>query len=124
MDEARPVGRVMSVPQFWALMERWAVSDETALALIAFPGKIGKTGKRPRFRFITRQQRMTSYLLEIDQALETAGMDAAWLHRPIAAAPFSRHSPLAHMIAHGMEGMQDVLRALNRNVMRAALRAR
>jgi hypothetical protein len=32
------------------------------LELIKFPGKLGKEGKRPRFRFTTQQQRITSYL--------------------------------------------------------------
>ena len=51
-------------------MERWHIPDATALELIEFPGKVGKEGKRPRFRFTTRQQRITSYLPEIEAALE------------------------------------------------------
>ncbi len=43
-------------------MERWRVPDAIALELIEFPGKLGKEGKRPRFRFTTRQQRIASYL--------------------------------------------------------------
>ena len=103
-------------------MERWKIPDATALELIEFPGKLGKEGKRPRFRFTTRQQRITSYLPEIDAALAAAGKEIAWLHRRIAAAPFSRRSPLDHMVAHGMAGMADVLQLLNRTALRVAAR--
>ena len=119
---ARPLGRVLSARQFWDLMERWRVPDAVALELIEFPGKLGKEGKRPRFRFTTRQQRITSYLPEIDAALEAAGKGHDWLHRKIAAKPFGRRTPIEHMLAHGMDGMADVLRALNQEAMRMALR--
>ncbi len=115
------LGRVLSPRQFWDLMERWHVSDATALELIEFPGKLGASGKRPRFRFTTHQQRITSYLPEIDAALAAAGKDAGWLHRRIGGAPFSRRSPIDHMITHGMAGIADVLQFLNRAAMRAAL---
>ena len=84
---ARPLGRVLSSRQFWDLMEGWRVPDATSLELIEFAGKLGKNGKRPRFRFTTRQQRITSYLPEIDAALAAAGKDQNWLHRKIEAAP-------------------------------------
>ena len=118
----RPVGRALSAKQFWDLMERWHVPDVTALELIEFPGKLGKEGKRPRFRFTTRQQRITSYLPEIDAALDATGKDHAWLHRKISARPFGRRTPIEHMLAHGMDGMADVLRALNQEAIRIALR--
>jgi hypothetical protein len=47
----RRLGRVMSAREFWDQMEQWRVPDDVALELIEFPGKLGKTGKRPRFRF-------------------------------------------------------------------------
>jgi hypothetical protein len=56
-------------------MEQWRVPDDVALELIEFPGKLGKAAKRPRFRFTTRQKRITSYLPEIDAALTAAGKD-------------------------------------------------
>jgi hypothetical protein len=87
-------------------MERWHVPDATALELIEFPGKLGASGKRPRFRFTTRQQRITSYLPEIDAALAAAGKDQAWLHRKIQGRP-----PLEHIVTHGMEGMAEVLQS-------------
>src|SRR6476659_10057366 len=119
---ARPLGRGLSARQFWDLMERWRIPDATALELIEFPGKLGKEGKRPRFRFTTRQQRITSYLPEIDAALEAAGKDQAWLQRKIGAAPFARRTPIEHMVARKIDGMADVLRALNQEAMRVALR--
>jgi hypothetical protein len=70
-------------------MERWHIPDATALELIEFPGKLGVSGKRPRFRLTTRQQRITSYLPEIDAALVAAGKDQAWLHRKVRGAPLS-----------------------------------
>jgi hypothetical protein len=120
----RPLGRVLSSRQFWDLMERWHIPDGTALELIEFPGKLGKQGKRPRFRFTTRQQRITSYLPEIEAALEAAGKDQAWLHRRIAAKPFGRKTPIEHMATHGMDGMADVLRTLNHAAMQIALSGR
>jgi len=119
-----PLGRVLSAPQFWELMERWRVPDATALELIGFSGKIGASGKRPRFRFSTRQQRITSYLPEIDAALASAGKDPGWLQRKIRDAPFSRRTPIEHMVAHDTDGLADVLRFLNRLAMRAALSIR
>jgi len=118
----RPLGRVLSARQFWDLMERWRIPDATALELIEFPGKLGKEGKRPRFRFTTHQQRITSYLPEINEALDATGKDQAWLHRKIATPPFDRRSPIEHMLERKMDGMTDVLRALNREAMRVALR--
>jgi hypothetical protein len=117
----RPLGRVLSSRQFWDIMQRWRVPDAIALELIEFPGKLGKEGKRPRFRFTTRQKRITSYLPEIDAALIAAGKDHSWLHRKIQGAPFSRRTPIEYMVARGMEGMADVLQTLNRAAMQAAL---
>ena len=115
------LGRVLSSRQFWDLMERWRVPDATALELIGFPGKLGASNKRPRFRFTTRQQRITSYLPEIDAALVAGGKDHAWLHCKIPGSPFSRRTPIEHMATHGMKGMAEVLQILNRAVMQAAL---
>jgi hypothetical protein len=86
--------------------------------------KLGASGKRPRFRFITRQQRITSYLPEIDAALTAAGKDPSWLHRKILSAPFSRRTPIEYMVTHGTDGMEDVLHLMNRTAMRVALTKR
>jgi hypothetical protein len=119
--EASPplLGRVLSSQQFWDLMERWSVPDGTALDLIEFPGKLGKSGKRPRFRFTTRQQRITSYLPEIDAALAAAGKDQSWLHYQV----FGHRTPIEHMVAQGMSGMADVLQLLNRIAMRTTVKS-
>jgi hypothetical protein len=114
---------VLSTTQFWALMARWAVPDAMALALIGHPGKAGPAGRRPRFRLSTRQQRMTSYLIEIDAALRATGRDPAWLHRASRATPFGGGSPLALMLRSGTDGMAVVHRTLNRMAMRAAVSA-
>lgn len=95
--------------------------DAVALELIQFPGKIGKSDKRPRFRFTTKQGRLTSYIAEIDAALATTERDPAWLHRKSRSAPFSGKTPLHHMVQQGEAGMADVLRELNRGALRAAL---
>ncbi len=49
-------------------------------------------GKRPRFRFAMRQQRITSYLPEIDAALAAAAKNHVWLHRKIQGSSFSRRT--------------------------------
>jgi hypothetical protein len=70
-NEATPrsLSRILSSRQFWDHMEKWRIPGASSLELIEFAGKLGKNGKRPRFRFTTRQQRITSYLPEIDAAL-------------------------------------------------------
>lgn len=104
----------------------WSASYGSELILSAvpgppFPGKLGASGKRPRFRFTTRQRRITSYLSEIDAALAAAGEDQAWLYSKPPGTPFYRRTPIDHMVAHGMDGMADVLQFLNRAAMRAVL---
>jgi hypothetical protein len=72
------------------------------------PGRL-----RFRGRFTT-QERILSYLPEIDAALMAAGKDQTWLHRKIQGPPFSRRTPLEHMVTQGMEGMAEVLQVLSR----------
>jgi hypothetical protein len=104
-------------------MERWSVADALALDLIGYAGRLGASGKRPRFRFTTRQRRVVSYLPEIDAALSGAGVDPGWLHRKNRRPPFSGRSPLDLVRARGAEGMAEVLRFLNRAALHLALRA-
>jgi hypothetical protein len=106
---------------FWSLMERWRVPGVEALELIEFWGKTGKSGRRPRFRLNTKQQRTLSYLTEIDAALNAAGEEAGWLHRKVRGKPLSGRSPLAYMIEGGQEAMADVLRVLAGKALRASL---
>jgi hypothetical protein len=57
---------------FWSLMEQWGITDATALELIGFAGKIGKSGKRPRFRLNTQQVQLLEYWQELGRAAEIA----------------------------------------------------
>jgi hypothetical protein len=117
----RSLGRTLSTAEFWALMARWRVPDAMALDLIEFPGKIGASGKRPRFRFVTRQQRITSFLVELNSALAAAGHDPTWLHRKNRAPPFNGRTPLSLMLS-GRSGLGDVLRFLQGVVLQRSLR--
>lgn len=117
-----PLGRTLSSAEFWALMERWRVPDATALELIEFSGKIGASGKRPRFRFVTSQRRITAYLAELESALVAAGHDPTWLHRKNRAAPFQGRTPLGLMVAGGKNGIGEVLRFVHAAVLRKSLR--
>ena len=102
-------------------MERWQVPDTTALRLIDFPSTIAASGRRPRQRFSTHQQRITSFLPEIDRALSAAGESPVWLRRRNRAAPFRGRTPLEYMAAEGTTGIAQVLRFLNRAAMQSAL---
>jgi hypothetical protein len=63
----------MSSAAFWRLVDRLQLPDAEALELIAYAGKIGPSGKRPRFRLSTRQTHLASYLPEIEAALQAIG---------------------------------------------------
>jgi len=124
LEPTRPIGRILSARQFWDLMERWKVPDATALELIAYPGKLGATGKRPRFRFTTHQQRITAYLVAIENELANTGTELSWLRRTIGSTPFAGQSPIEHMVARGPEGMNEVVKTLSRIALRKSLRDR
>jgi hypothetical protein len=121
-DPPRLGGRFLSTAQFWQLMERWRVPDAVALELLEFAGKVGKSGKRPRFRFSPHQKRLTSWLAEIDSALSAAGADSEWLAKKNRSAPFSGKTPLAFMAANGADGMAAVLWFLTRVALRCAVK--
>jgi hypothetical protein len=116
-----PLGRFMSASHFWELMERWKVPDSMALELIDYSGKIGASGKRPRFRFNPHQKRITSYLPEIDSAMAIGGEDISWLHKKIRIHPFKGRTPIAFMVETGMDGMGEVLRFLTEAALRRSL---
>jgi hypothetical protein len=86
-------------------MERWRVPDAQALELLEFAGKIGKSGKRPRFRFSPHQKRLTTYLADIDAALAAAGESPAWLAQTNRSGG---KAPLAFMIGSGMDAMAEM----------------
>jgi hypothetical protein len=100
---------------FWSLIDRWRVSDEQALELISYEGKLPTTGWRPRFRLSAEQARTVSIRLEVDSALAAAGIDPAWLHRRSDEMP---RSPLDLMRAGATD---EVLRSLTRMTLRASV---
>ena len=112
----------MTSRAFWQAVDRLQIPDADALELIGYPGKIGSSGKRPRFRLTTHQTRLAGYLPEIEAALETAGLTPAWLLRRNRAAPFSGRSPIKLMAERDGEGAAEVLQFLNRAVLRKSLR--
>ncbi len=118
---ARPAG-TMSSAAFWRLVDRLQLPDAEALELIAYAGKIGPSGKRPRFRLSTRQTHLASYLPEIEAALQAISEAPGWLVRPNRPVPFRRRSPVKLMAERDGEGMGDVLQFLNRAVLRRSLR--
>jgi hypothetical protein len=114
---------MMTGKSFWSLMDAWHVPDAQALELISFPGKLGRNGKRPRFRLTTRQAKLLGCLLEIDQALRVIDLDpVVWLHHKQRGAPFSRRSPLEFMVEGEQPAMTDVLRFVAKMAFRAAAR--
>lgn len=78
-----------------------------------------RSGKRPRFRLLSSQQRLTSYLTEVESALAAAGHGPDWLHRTSRA--FGGQSPLDLIVQGGTEGAAEVLRTLNRAALKKAL---
>jgi hypothetical protein len=104
-------------------MQEWGVPDEQALELIGFAGKIGKSGKRPRFRLGTSQVQVLEWLQEIGRAVGAAhGNAGAWLQRRNRSAPMNGRTPIAAMIQDSEMAITALLRQLNRDVMRRALR--
>ena len=115
-------GGTMSSATFWRLVDRLQLPDVEALELIAYAGKIGPSGKRPRFRLSTRQTHLASYLPEIEAALQAIGEAPGWLVRRNRSVPFRGCSPVKLMAERGGKGMGDVLQFLNRAVLRRSLR--
>ena len=93
-----------------------------ALDLRGHPGKIGPSGKRPRFRLTTRQAHLARYLPEIEAALRAAGQAPAWLQRRNRAVPFSGRAPVELMAERKGEGAAEVWQFLNRAVLWTSLR--
>jgi hypothetical protein len=104
-------------------MEQWGIPDATALELVGFAGKTGKSGKRPRFRLNTQQVQLLEYLQELGRAAEMAHASAsAWLGRRQHAAPMNGRTPLETIMQDGATTIPILLRNLNRDVMRKALK--
>jgi hypothetical protein len=106
---------------FWALMDRWKLSDAEALDLIGHPGGLTKKGTRPRFRVVGEEARLFGQLQEIESALSLLAADtAAWMRRPIRDAPFRGQSPISYITRNGLKGA----RAVARQVLMAGLQQR
>jgi hypothetical protein len=104
-------------------MERWGIPDSIALELIGFVGRIGKSGKRPRFRLNTHQLQLLEYLQELDRAAEaTHGSATAWLNHRQRAAPMNGRTPVQTIVQDGATVIPMLLRNLNREAMRKALK--
>jgi hypothetical protein len=112
----------MSSADFWRLVDQMQIPDAAALELIGYAGKVGKAGKRPRFRLSSRQTHLAAYLPEIEAALQTIGEGPAWLQRRNRAAPFSGRAPIKLMIERDGEGAAQVLQFLNRAALKRSLR--
>ena len=107
---------------FWSLMEQWGIPDATALELIGFAGKIGKSGKRPRFRLNTQQVQLLEYLHELGRAAGMAHCSAsAWLDCRQRTVPMNGRTPLETIMQDGATTIPILLRNLNRDAMRKAL---
>jgi antitoxin Xre/MbcA/ParS-like protein len=104
--------------QFWDLMERWNVPGSVALELIGFAGKIGKFGKRPRFRFLPAHQQAADF--KIDTALASAGAGVDWLHTKMRV--LGGRTPIEQMRAEGATGMEKVLQMVLRSALRSSLK--
>ena len=108
---------------FWTLMQEWGVPDDQALELIGFAGKIGKSGKRPRFRLSTSQVKTLEWLLEIDRAAGPfTAMPALGCVAVRRSAPTNGRTPMEAMIEDCEATITAILQQLNREVMRKALK--
>ena len=96
---------------FWALMDRWRISDTAALELIGHPNRLTKKGTRPRFKLIDGEVELFRSLQEIDTALIPLQVDPGkWLNQPIDVAPFIGATPIAYLTRLRMQGVHDTLR--------------
>jgi hypothetical protein len=100
---------------FWSLIDRWRISDEQALELISYEGKLPTTGRRPRFRLSAEQACIVSTMIEINSALAAAGIDPEWLHRRSGSMP---RPPLDLMRAGAMN---EVLHSLTHATLQASV---
>jgi hypothetical protein len=100
----------------WSLMDRWRVSDEQALELVGYEGKLPTTGTRPRFKLSPEQERTVSTLLDVNTALSAAGFGPSWLRRKDRSA---RRMPPDLMRAAAMD---EVLPLITAATLRSSVR--
>jgi hypothetical protein len=91
---------------FWSLIDRWHLTDEEALEIVAFDGKLPATATRPRFKLSEAQAGVVSVLLEIDSALAIAGIGQDWLREAAA----DQRTPVDLLRAGEAEEVLKVLR--------------
>ncbi len=119
-----PAGSAPSTA-FWALMDRWRVTDLDALALVGHPGGLTKKGTRPRFRLLDDEGARFGALRRLDTALDTLGLDPGdWLSTPRKEAPFNGETALAVLQRDGEAGARQLLHLLNRRGLAAGLAER
>jgi len=107
---------------FWALMDRWQIGDENALALIGHAGGLTRKGTRPRFRLQDEEAARYASLRTLDTALATLGSNPAdWLAAARTEAPFKGNTPLVLLTEGGREAAQQLIHMLNRQGLKAAL---
>ena len=112
----------MTSTPFWSLMERWNIPDQAALDMIGHPGGMTKRGTRPRFKLVGQEAALLRSFQEIDAALGLLGFEPnAWLHQPIAAAPFDGASPAATLSSPGKQRVQDTLRYILQQGLRLSM---
>jgi hypothetical protein len=92
----------------WSLMDRWRVSDEQALELVGYEGKLPTTGTRPPFKLSPEQERTVSTLLDVNTALSAAGFGPSWLRRKDRSA---RRMPPDLMRAAAMDEVLPLITA-------------
>lgn len=118
---ADPVSSVASTA-FWALMDRWRIGDEDALALIGHAGGLTRKGTRPRFRLQDEEAARYASLHRLDTVLTTLGLKPAdWLVVPHAEAPLKGATPLVLLTNGGVEAARQLIHLLNRQGLKAAL---
>lgn len=109
-----------SVPstQFWALIDRWAVADLDALALIGHLGGLTRKGTRPRFRLEGEEAARYSVLQALDATLSALGQEPrTWLRTRQAGGEI----PLELLPDATGDGARTLLRALTRRGLAAGL---
>lgn len=107
---------------FWPLIDKWDISDDTALRLLGHEGGLTSTGKRPRFTLTVHEARRVPYLRQIDVVLDMVFGGADWLSKPIREMPFKGLSPIDYMIKNQFPAFAEVLRYLNRLALSKAVR--
>lgn len=83
---------------------------------MAYDGKLPTAGARPRFKLSQEQERIVAELLEIDNAISTAGLGVAWLKREDRQ---TGRTPLDLMRAGAMDQVRPLITAAT---LRASVR--